>query len=88
MGKNRASLYKAIKLKGGSGLRFCDSRSFAAQVVPNDLRHQPTGVCVVAQLPSSRVVRRLRADGLMPIVSDSTFMLAPVCSSGLAFPLP
>src|SRR5437870_871619 len=24
--------------------------------------------------------RRLRADGLIPIISDSTFMLAPICS--------
>src|SRR6185295_12488705 len=40
----------------GSGLRFCDSRSFAVQVVPNDLRRQLTGVFVVALLPSSRIV--------------------------------
>ncbi len=62
----------------GSGLRFCDSQSFAAPVFLDDLRRQLVGGCVGAQLPSSRIVPR--ADGLIPVISDSTFMLAPICS--------
>jgi hypothetical protein len=40
----------------GSGLRFCDSRSFAAQEVRMISDAQLTGVCVVAHLPSGRIV--------------------------------
>jgi hypothetical protein len=73
----------------GSGLRFCDSQSFAAQVVPNDLRRQLTGVALSRSFRRAASCRRLRADGLMPIISDSSFMLAPIAvQSGLAFPLP
>jgi hypothetical protein len=55
------------KLKSGSGLRFCDSQSFAAPVLLNDLRHQLNSIYVLAQ--RSGTFQRLAPGPLAPAIT-------------------